>query len=131
VTIRSAWDYLWVDSVLRFEIFIFGVLQIPSDFDVEVVVFVIFLSVVVVVNSVDIIVNVGVIQFRNFVGFGIFVGLVLMLVSVSDRKVISIATSVNRGAISSKRMSVTIPVFVSVSSVAAVMRSDYSVTAVM
>lgn len=120
-----------MDSVLRFEIFIFGVLQIPSDFDVEVVVFVIFLSVVVVVNSVDIIVNVGVIQFRNFVGFGIFVGLVLMLVSVSDRKVISIATSVNRGAISSKRMSVTIPVFVSVSSVAAVMRSDYSVTAVM
>jgi len=128
---RSAWDYLWVDSVLRFEIFIFAVLQIPSDFDVEVVVFVIVLSVVVVVNLVDIIVNVGVIQFRNFVGFGIFVGLVLMLVSVSDRKVISMATSVSRGPISSKRMSVTIPVFVSVSSVAAVMRSDYSVTAVL
>lgn len=128
---RSAWDYLWVDSVLRFEIFIFAVLQIPSDFDVEVVVFVIVLSVVVVVNFVDIIVNIGVIQFRNFVGFGIFVGLVLMLVSVSDRKVISMATSVSRGPISSKRMSVTIPVFVSVSSVAAVMRSDYSVTAVL
>merc|ERR1711874_787148 len=103
---------LRVDSVLRFEVSIFAILQIPPDFNVEVVCFVIILRVCVLVHFVDVIVSVGVIKFRNFVGFGIFVCLVHILVSVSDRTVISIANSV--------RMSVTIPFAVSVSSVATV-----------
>ena len=50
---------MWIDSVLRFEIFVFSVLQIPIYFDLKVVSFVMVSGIHIVMNFMNIVVNIG------------------------------------------------------------------------
>ena len=56
---------MWIDSVLRFEVFVFSVLQIPVYFDLKVVSFVMVSGIHIVMNFMNVVVNIGVVKFGD------------------------------------------------------------------